>query len=753
MTMTNYSMRNLLLAGAAVASLTSATALAQAGSPAVQPQTQDVGAESSADGEIIVTATKQNERLQDVPASIAVVKAEDLSKEGVVRFSDYATRIPGLSLTTARTGNAQVTLRGITTGAAQPGSTTGYYVDEAPVGSVNAYTGGSSITPDLDPATLQQIEVLKGPQGTLYGAGAVGGLLKFVTAAPDSTAFAGRASAGITAVAKGEIGYSARGMINVPIVEGGLALRVSGLYRRDAGYIDNVNPRIGRDDVNTAWVRGGRAVLAAQLGPDISVQISATGQDTTTGGTNAVDVDAATLKPIYGDLRHNRQVDERAYMRLRLYNATINADLGAVDLVSSTTYQRIYFREIADGTRGFGAALGPLFGLGSTLGVRVNTIKHTDRWSEEARLTANALFGGALDLQGGFYWTREESTNRIPGMDTFLTTTGAPLALPALAIARIDSAYEEYSFFANARIHVGERFDVLGGIRFAHDDQDYVQDYQGLVVGPRLIVPGTESADVTTWLVSPRFRVSDNLMVYGRVGTGYRPGGPNPAPPTGNIPLTFQPDKLIQYELGLKASSTDRAFSLETALFYTDWNNVQIQTSGGGFNYLVNGGAARSQGGELTVRYQPSRAFTVAANVGYTDARLTANAPAAGGLDGDRLPYVPLWSGSLSADYSADLGGTTQANFGATVNFVSDRRSDYSNRFPKMLDGYATIDLRAGIGNGRWDLSAFVKNATDKRAIVVTGQQGLAPSATPGAFYSAAVNQPRIIGAEASIRF
>ncbi|MDX3899262.1 MAG: TonB-dependent receptor [Sphingobium sp.] len=708
----------------------------------------------SAEGDIIVTAMKVNERLQDVPASVSVVGATELTKAGVVRFSDYATRVPGLSLTTGRTGTAQVTLRGITTGAAQPGSTTGYYIDEAPVGSVNAYTGGSSITPDLDPSDLAQIEVLKGPQGTLYGAGAVGGLLKFTTATPNFDDFEGRASAGLTSAHKGEMGFSVRGMVNIPLAPGQLVLRVSGLYRKDPGFIDNVNPLIGKKNDNTARVRGGRAVLAMRLGPDVTLNVSAIGQDTTSDAGNAVDVDAATLKPIYGDLKQNKYVRERGYLRLRLYNATLKADLSSnLDLVSSTTYQRIYFKEIGDGTRSYGAALGPFLGVGSSLGVRINTIKRTERWSEEARLSATGLFDGLLDLQGGFYWTKEDDINRIPGMDTFLTTTGATLPLPQLAIASIDSSYEEYSGFANARVYLGSKFDVLGGIRYSHDKQAYLQDYQGQVVGPRLIVLGTESANITTWLVSPRFRMSDTLMIYGRVGTGYRPGGPNPAPPVGGIPLTFDPDKLIQYEVGIKTSTADRKLSLDAALFYTDWKHVQIQTSGGGFNYLVNGGRARSQGGELSLRYQPTRAFTLGANVGYTDAKLTSDAPAAGGLDGDRLPYVPRVSGALTADYSMELSGSTTLTLGATANYISNRTSDYANRFPKKLEGYATFDLRAGIGNDAWTLSAFVKNLTDKRAIIVAGTQGLAPSNTPGAFYSAAVNQPRVIGAEAAIRF
>ena len=404
----------------------------------------------------------------------------------------------------------------------------------------------------------------------------------------------------------------------------------------------------------------------------------------------------------------------------------------------------------------------------ANLGMSVNTIKHTERWSEEARASINDL-GGFLDLQGGFYWTQETDQNRIPNIDYFSTTTGATgpayTTLPAFAVAKIDSTYDEYSFFGNARLHIGSKFDILGGIRLAHDSQNYVQDYRGLLISistgaiatgattATLAANGGEKANVTTWMVSPRFRVTDDFMIYGRAATGYRPGGPNPAPPTGSIPLTFDPDSLTQYEIGFKAGTADHKLTVDAALFYTDWNHVQIQTSGGGFNYLVNGGKARSQGGELTLRYQPDRALSFGATLAYTDAKLSEAAPAVSGLKGDRLPYVPHWSGSLTADYAVPLNDTTKLTFGGTLSYIGDRTSDYSGKFPKHLSSYATVDLRAGLDMGKWTLSLFARNLTDNRAIVVTGQQGLAPSATAGAFYSASVITPRTFGAEAAIRF
>ncbi|KQS04960.1 hypothetical protein ASG11_12445 [Sphingomonas sp. Leaf357] len=745
-----YFTKRALLTGAAFVALLPVAAVAQDATAAQATPTSD----TSDTAEIVVTAQKRSERLQDVPASVSVVSATDLTKQGVVRFSDYATRVPGLSLTSVRTGQSQVTLRGITTGAAQSASSTGYYIDEAPIGSVNAYTGGSTTTPDLDPSDLSQIEVLKGPQGTLYGAGAVGGLLKFATTSPSFTDLGGRVSGNVTNVAHGGTGYAGRGVINVPLVTDQLTFHVSGFYRRDAGYIDNVNARIGRKDVNRATVRGGRAVLAMKLGPDVRLDLSAIGQDTTTRGLNTVDVDAVTLQPLFGRLTQNRNVVEGSFIKFRLYNATLRADLGAIDLVSSTTYQHTALSQVNDATRSFGALLGGLFGI-PTLGVRSTQNTRTERWSEELRANANGVANGLLDLQAGFYWTHEQDSNRIPSFDPFLTTTGATVALPNIVTAAILSKYEEYSLFGNATVHLGDKFDILGGVRYSHDKQDYFQDYAGLIIGARRINTGQEKANIATYLVSPRFKFSENAMVYGRVASGYRPGGPNAVPPPSVFvaPDTFAPDRLTQYEIGFKGQTADRSLSIDAALFYTNWKDIQIQTSAAGFNFFVNGGKARSQGAEATLRYRPVAGLNFGLNAGYTDAKLITAAPAAGGVDGDRLPYVPRLAGSFTADYDIPLSGTMKANIGGSANYVGNRNSDYSQKFPKRLNDYTTFDLRAGVGDGAWSLSAFARNLTDKRAINVVSAAGLAPSNTAGQVYNASYIQPRTIGLEAAFRF
>lgn len=723
---------------------------------AVPAMAQDTApADDSGNPEIVVTAQKRSERLKDVPASVAVVSADKLSAQGAVKFEDYANQVPGLSLTSARPGLTQVALRGITTGPAQSAAATGFYVGEAPIGSVNAYSGGSNTTLDLDPSDLQQIEVLKGPQGTLYGANAMGGLVKYVTADPNYNEITGRASAGVSTVEKGGTGYAFRGAINLPIVTDAVAIRASAYKRRDAGYIDITGGLAKGKDVNFVEVEGGRLVLGAKLGSSVEVQLQAIAQNTRTGGSNTVDVNATTLQPIYGDLNAVRQVREPGKVQFRLYNGVLKADLGGgVDFVSSTTYQIAKAYTHGDSTVGFGPTVGFFsFGTGP-VAVQSNQETRIARFSQEARLTATGWANGLLDAQLGLYYTSEDGSNRIPYFGTFNLTTGAPLTpVTPFAIASITSTYKEYSVFGNATVHLGNRFDVLFGGRYSYADQTYDHYYTGTLI---LLTTGaltstyrnTDKAGVFTFLVTPRYKLSENAMVYARVASGYRPGGPNALAP--GAPTSFEPDRLVSYEAGVKLSGAQGRVSIDAALFHTDWSNVQAQTSAGGFNYIVNGGDAVSEGGEITIRVIPTRGLTFGFNGAYTNSRLTENATALGGLKGDQLPFVPDFSGSFTANYNWALSDGVNANIGGSVNHTGDRISNYSNKAPKNVDNFTTINLNAGVDFGNFSLSVFAKNLTDERGILALASQTTTPAGNP---FAKAVTTPRTIGAEFAVKF
>ncbi len=692
---------------------------------------------------VVVTAEKKTEKLQDVPGSVTALDTSKFASQGLTDIKDYAAQVPGLSLSSGNPGFQQITLRGITTGQAQPGATTAIYIDEAPVGSVNAYTGGSGNTADLDPADVARIEVLKGPQGTLYGANAVGGLLKYVMQPPDTSGLSGHATIGGDSVDGGGEGYRLSGTINVPLADT-LAVKVNAYEHYEPGFIDNVN---GKANDNASRFGGGRAALLWNIDDNIKLQLSAIVQDIHDEGTPTEDVNATTLAPLLGDLKNFRNFPEFQQEALRLYNGTVDGNWGSLNVVSSTTYQTIKTKVQADATNSYGFLLGATFHI-PNFGVITHSHEDTERFAQDLR-ASDVAFDGALEYQVGLYFTHENDINEIPGFDAVFTNTGTTIPLPLpLVHAFIKSQYTEYSVYGNATYHFTDRFDVLAGVRLAYDNQHYAQDYEGLIIGAVPVIFSKTSDDrIATWQVTPRFKIDDDQMIYAKASTGYRPGGPNAVPPTAilpGVPQDFAPDKLTSYEAGYKSAWLDNALTFDTALFYTDWKDIQIQTSSGGFNFIVNGGSARTQGIELALAYVPIDGLSLGLNGSYIDANLTSAAPAAKGADGDRLPFVPRWSGALTADYRFPLADSVTADIGGALNYVGDRASDYSGRSPVTVPGYTVLDLHAGVDYQNFNISLFAKNLSDSRGITALGSETLFLGA--GNPYSAAVIQPRTVG-------
>lgn len=699
---------------------------------------------------IIVTAQKYAQAAIDVPASVTSINAATLARGGLDRLSDYVDQIPGMSLTSLKPGENQITIRGITTGLSQSAPTTAVYIDDAPIGSVNAYTAGSQLAPDLDPANLSRIEVLKGPQGTLYGAGAMGGMIRYVTTAPDFQQVKGSITLGGDTVEGGGNGGVGRFYVNLPMVGSHSALQLSAFDQRYAGFINDLG---GRTHVNGATLKGGRAAYTWAINSGWKAAASVLTQRVHDDDTQTEDVDAKTLRPLYGSLVQNAYISQPADTKLNVYNVDVHGQVGNFALVSSTTYQTIDANAVGDVTPLYGALLGPLIGIPG-LGTGISQVTSTKRWSQELRVDSSA-FDEKLKYEGGLYFTREADTNRIPGITTFSTATLAPIVLPFdLVKAEIDSTYREYSAFANATYAFTPKYSIQGGLRYSADRQNYGQNYSGLLVGPTplIVTNGREQGNKVTYLVTARYRPSGDQTLYARVANGYRPGGPNAVPPSNVYPApqTFKPDSLTSYEVGYKSVMDHGKLSLEGALFTTNWNDIQIQTSAGGFNFFVNGGAATSRGAEATLLFYPVDGWSLRATGAYTDAKLTQNAPLAGGASGDELPFVPEVTGSLSSDYHWFIGSGWGASAGGSVNYTGQRRSDYSLRAPVDVPSYTTVDLNAAIIRDAWHLSLYVKNLGNSRGFTYLATRGLAPGLNP---YTAGVITPRTIGASVNYRF
>jgi len=700
---------------------------------------------------VTVTANKRSERLQDVPMAVAAVSGEDLRREGATGFADYATKVPGLNLISQSAGMTQLVLRGITSGSNQGNASVSTYVDEAPYGSSTVYALGSVLTPDLDPADIERIEVLRGPQGTLYGANSLGGLVKFVTAAPDATQVFGRVSAGYTSVSGGDGGFSGRAMFNVPLVADKLALRVNAYDRDDPGYIDNV--KTGESNVNEAHVSGARAQLLWVPTDKVSVRLSSLAQNLGSDGQGffGIPVDPATLKPIYGYQQENRAAGTGLFKtQNRLHDLTVNADLGWATLVSSSSYATLYNNRDADYTSAYGPLLNPIFGLANG-GYALSNQIELGKFTQELRL--QSAEDQTLAWRVGAFYTREHSTN-VQSLKSFDATTGAPIALPQLGDINVGPGiFKEWAGYADTTWHATSQLSVLVGVRYTKDDTSYTQLGSGMLVGPSDFT--THSSDTsTTFLFNPSYKFNDDFMTYLRVASGFRPGGANVGVPPGlGAPTTFAPDKLTSYELGFKSTMLDHRMTFDADVFYVNWDQVQITSTAGGFGFLSNGGKAKSQGAEVNWQYSPVGGLVLSANASYTDAMLTADTPpGVYGYNGDVLPWVPKWNANVGVDYNFPLSAGWSGFVGGSYRYVDSRTTDFltvPGTRPVVPDYYG-VDLHAGAYVGNWTLQAYVKNLTNEHGITSLGSQTINPLGSP---FGATYVPPRTVGVTVGLDF
>jgi outer membrane receptor protein involved in Fe transport len=693
---------------------------------------------------VVVTANKRAEKLQDVPMAVSAVSGEDLKRSGAVSFADYATQVPGLNIISTSQGQTQLVLRGITSGSGQANAAVSTYINDAPYGSSTVYAGGGLLTPDLDPADLERIEVLRGPQGTLYGANSLGGLVKFVTARPDASHAFGYVSAGYSSVSGGGSGFSQRAMFNVPLIANTLALRVNAYSRKDPGYIDNV--ATGASRVNEDTVRGGRAEVLWTLVDKVSVSLSALAQNLASDGlaNTGVDVDPATLRPLYGYQKQARAAGTGLFkIRYRLYDATVNADLGWAKLVSSSSYSTQKVNTNQDVTAAYGPLLNPLFGVDNGGYAIANPIT-LGKFTQDLRLQSPE--DQTLEWRIGAFYTREHTTNaqRVLGFDA---ATGAPLDLPPLGSIDVGPGiFKEWAAYADVTWHVTSQLSILVGGRYSKDRTTFAQTGSGLLVGD--VGFRSRSTDSpATFLFNPSFKFSDDTMAYLRVASGFRPGGANVGVPPGlGAPVSFGPDKLTSYELGFKATVLDRRMSFDADVFYIDWSHIQLTSTSGGFSFLGNGGKARSQGVEASWKFTPTRGLVVSANASYTDAALTADTPPGlYGYDGDRLPWVPKWNATVGVDYDFPLGSGWSGTLGGTYNYVGSRRTDFLPvPGPRLTaPSYHGIDLHAAAYYGDWTLQAYAKNLTNQRGITSLTSETIDPQGSP---FAASYVPPRTVG-------
>ena len=674
----------------------------------------DNSPDSSQLGEVVVTANKRPEELLKVPAPVTALQGGDLTQWGSAGLTDYAGSVPGLNVTAAEAGQTVVIMRGITTGfgAAIP-ATTSTYIDDVPYGSSTAAAYGSIATLDLDPGILQRVEVLRGPQGTLYGASSLGGLIKYVTVPPSLTRYSSRVELGGTAIDGGGQGGLVRAMFNGPLIANTLGLTINVFDRHDPGYISDPFRHV--QNVNSSRVDGGHVAFLWQPTEKLSVKLAALVQNAFTTGTSQVDLNA-DLTPIYGKYEQVRHGNAIWDFRNRLYSLSIDYDLGWATLSSITGYATRTAMWDIDFTNKFGGLLSGILGV-PNLAVYDDITLDNNKTTQEFRLTSPS--GDRLEWLGGIFYTHERSVKPEAFANPSSYVTGVTVPVPAgIFTDTLYDSFSEIAGYADVTYHMTSKLQILTGLRYTSDKETSITPYSGILFGPPTTDVGTSDDNSLTYLVSPSYSFDSHKMVYVRVASGFRPGGPTGVSASNLIagaPETYAPDKLTNYELGYKASFPQAQMTLDASAFDIEWKDIQLLQNVNGFVVTANGSDARSSGMELAWMWRPIAALSLSATADYTHAYLTSDAPGVGGKAGDDLPDTPRFSANVAADYDFPITGEMDGFAGVNYQYEGERHIDFIAHkppgfVPPVMPSYDTVNLRAGLTRGGFSVEAYVRN-------------------------------------------
>ena len=657
---------------------------------AAAPTGQDA---STLPADIVVTATKRAERVRDISGSVSAFDEKSLEALGAQSFSDYLTRTPGVVFNQTIPGNSAAIIRGVatTTQIAQAQGTTGYFIDDVPL-TDPFYSAG---IPDIDTFDVDNIAILRGPQGTLFGSASMGGAINYEAARPDLSGVEAHLRGTIADVDHGSTGYDANGMINLPIVDGVFGIRAVYGHRRIAGYIDNVGT--GERNANRTEIDGGRLLATWKPTAGTTLNYLFLEQYSRTRDAGATDPDV-------GDYAKDTLVAEPFRYRTTIHNLRLDQDLGFATLTATATYHSKIFSSVQDYS-----GLAPDFAP-----VSFDEPGHSRGETFEARIASPS--DRSFEYLIGIY---ADSTREFVE-DKLIAPSAAPsLGSDTLIDAPTRIRGRESALFGEGTYHLDDQLKVTLGGRLFHTRLTTNITQSGPLVGATSTSSGGSRETGFSPKASITWQPSRQFMLYGLASRGFRFGGPNIAKdPVFDIPAQFKSDSLWNYEIGARSSTPDGKLELDATLYWIDWTNIQItQTSPSGFTYTDNAGRARNRGFEASVTYRPAHALTLQGAVTYLDGELRRDFASAGGTvaAGTMLPGASRWQISDSIAY-APQGWRFTPTFAISHRYVSKAPGELVPS-PQRQGGYNLIDLRAGAKFGRFGLAAFIDNIADKRGV------------------------------------
>jgi outer membrane receptor protein involved in Fe transport len=675
--------------------------------------------------EVVVTAQRREERLQDVPAAISALSGESLSRQHLLGNADLAAQVPSLSFTVQGPGESTLAIRGLGT-AYGLAPAVSYYINETPL---DIRTDGVAGVPDIDFFDVERVEVLRGPQGTLYGSSSMGGALRILTAQPDPSAFAAKIETGVSSIDGGGMGYAGKGALNLPLGDD-VAIRMVGAFEHIGGYIDRAAPPVDYSDpnpdlpitareVNEADLKSGRIIGLWRVNENVSIKPSIMFSQVEAGATSEYfdNLPRYTKAGTYANPLDSKLTNG---------NLLIEADLGFASLMSSTS---VLSRDVdsKDDYSLLLVNLAPVFGVPTTDYPTLHQLSSSnDGVIQEFRFTSPS--DQPLRWVAGAYASRlkQHSTELLDSEDfaaAIEQTDGA-------SIYTFDQHLEDRqsAVFADVTYRVLDNLEVTVGARYYELRSRLENTQTGVLAAPdqprvRAKASGTSPRAVIS------YKPTDDVTVYASAARGYRPGGPNVGLPEGigcgltdaYAPL-YDPDSVWNYELGAKTELLDRRVSINVAAYQIDWKDVQQAVTDPGCGYIIvaNVGKARSQGFEAEIVARPIDALTLTAGGSYTDAEFTniavAYQEASAVVTGDPMPDVPRKKLNLGAEYSLELGADRVGFLRADWTYLSSVPTGFTtlNERPS----YDSLGASVGLRTDRYEVSLYGRNLTNEDGIV-----------------------------------
>jgi iron complex outermembrane recepter protein len=712
--------------------------------------------------EVVVSATRRgNEVLQKVPETISVVSPTDLDEKGLGSLQDVAQLTPSVSVQSMSPGSNLVEMRGLSVFSLDLTNTqerplVAVYLDDTPISLQSA-------NPDLQVYDLERVEVIRGPQGTLYGASAMAGAIRFITKKPDLHDFDGSADTSLSETHHGGTNYSVRSAVNLPLIDDTFGLRLNGFRSVNSGYIDNIysTPR-DNDDASTQ----ARAALRWHPVNGLNVDASMISYRLLAHGLSEVMTElrpytdaAPTPQPLYDDLK--------------LYNVTVDwapARYGEVVSSSSVMTRDLTQEQTASYLLG-SAVFGQVTPSNSILSYGIHTFTQEIRWISPAEQTLKTVVGA-------FYERSHKVISQnlpTPGLDAALgpgyqsvADYGTPEPDDAFYGA-IDIHERQAAVFGEATYPILPKLNATLGVRYFNFKEDFNLYFTGFAGALAPGVPAVQQGEERPSGVNPKaalaYSVSDAVMVFAEAARGFRYGGVNePVPPVfcgsdlaqlgiQSAPVTFGPDSLWSYTLGEKGTFADGLLRANLSGFFVDWKNVQtIKNLTCGYYFAEDKGDVTSKGIEAELETRPTKELTLGLNASFTDA--TAHGPIENldAASGDRVPFFPRVITTLYGRYQINLSPGEKLVLSTDLTYRSNAFTEFSPEDPlyreipssKLWNSSITYD------RGRWAVALFGTNLTNDRLVTYIRPNTFGAIQPGDQVY---VGRPRTIGIRGHVNF